>query len=136
MELNEAIAVELKRSEGEVGRTTQAGDHDGAQAQNNQPAPRYPLQFAVDWCEDLVVRKPTVKDTVKAVIAKNYAANNITQAKLRQDPIDRKLALERVTRRNKKAQKRTIKKFLVRMDSRPSGLDPTSDNEETHIENH
>ncbi len=119
MELNEAIAVELLRRDGEVERTAQADNQDGSQAQNNQSALRYPLRFAVDvaliernyLAKDLGVRKPTVMDKLKADIVKNYATNNIAQATLRQDQLDRKLALERVKRCNKKALKRAIKEY-------------------------
>ena len=77
------------------------------------------------------MRKPTVMDKLKAAVANNYAANNLAQAKLRQDQLDRKLELGRVKRRKKKARKRAIKEYRVRMDSRPRGFDPNSDNEET-----
>ncbi len=76
------------------------------------------------------MRKPTVKEKLKAAIANNYAVDNLAKAKLRQDQLDRKLALECVKGRNKKARKRAIKENRVRMDSRPRGFDPNSDNEE------
>ena len=45
--------------------------------------------------DDLGVRKLRVKDMLKAAIANNYAVNNLAQAKLRQDQLDRKLSLDR-----------------------------------------
>ncbi len=135
MELNEAIAVELLRREGEVTRTAQTDDQDSAQAQGNPTTPKYPAQFAARiekecLAEDLGVRKPTVKDKLKASVARNYADNNIAETKKTQDQFDGKLALERVKRRSNKQRKRLIKEYRVRMDSRRRGFDPNSDNEE------
>ena len=80
--------------------------------------------------EDLGLRKPTVKEKLKAAIVRNYAGNNIAQVKKIQDQLDHKLALERVERRSKKQRKRLIREYRVRIDSRPRGFDPNSDNEE------
>ncbi len=132
MELNEAIAVELLRREGEVTRTAQADD--------SPTIPKYSAQFLVgvarmeNECraEDLGVRKPTVKEKLKAVIVRNYVGNNIAQVKKIRDQLDRKLALERVKRRSNKQRKRLIREYRVRIDSRPRCFGTNSDNEE-HI---
>ena len=50
MELNEAIAVELLRREGEVTRTAQADDQDSAQVQVNPTTHKYPAQFCSGCC--------------------------------------------------------------------------------------
>ncbi len=130
LKLNESIAVELLRRKGELEQTARPDGQDSAQAKDNPHAPKYLLQLAVDVERverdclgmDLGVRKPTVKDRLKAAIANNYAVNNLAHAKLRQDQMDLKLALERVKR---------IKEYRLRMDSRPRDFDPNSDNEES-----
>jgi len=91
-ELNKA------RREHEVHNSAQAVNSSGAQAQNCQ----YPLQFAADVrriekeleADDQGIRKPTVKDKLKAAITNAYASNDIAGAKRVQDQLDRKLALE------------------------------------------
>ncbi len=98
---------------------------------------RYPLKFAADVklserelrAEDAEVRKPTVEDKLKAAITTAYAKHNVEEAKRRQDQLDRKLALERIKRREKKLRKQAIKMFHTRMDARPKGLDPNCDND-------
>ncbi len=76
------------------------------------------------------VRKPTVEDKLKAALTNAYESGNLDQAKRAQEQLDRKLALERVKRRAKKARKRIIKQSCVQMGTRPRGFDPSSDNEE------
>lgn len=132
-ELNKAIEAELSRREHEVHNSAQAVNSSSAQAQSCQ----YPLQFAVDVrrieqeleADDQGVRKPTVKDKLKAAITNAYESNDIAGAKRIQDQLDRKLALERIKRREKKLRKQNIKMCRARMDARPKGFDPNSDNE-------
>ncbi len=71
--------------------------------------------------EDFGLRKPTVKDKLKAAITNNYAGHNIAQAKLRQEQLVCKLVHDRLKCRNKKQRKRAIKEYRLRMDSRPLG---------------
>ncbi len=76
------------------------------------------------------MRKPAVKHKLKAAIVSNYVVKNITQAKKIQDQLECKLALERLTHRNKKQCKPPIREYRVYMASRPCGFDPNSDSEE------
>ena len=138
MVLNKAIAAEPLRREDEAVRSAQADNRANAQAQSNLNAPKYPAQFAVDimiinrkcLVEDLDVRKLTVKEKLKAAVNNAYQYNNLALAKRAQEQLDRKLALERVKRRAKKAPKRIIKQSRAQMDTRTRGFDPSSNNEE------
>ena len=128
-ELNKAIASELLRREDEVTQTARADEIESAQAQSQ---PLYPAQFAVDvkrierelLAEELGVSKPTVKDKLKAAITNAYESNDLDKAKRITDQLERKVALELVKRRAKKARKRMIKQYRNRLDQTP---DPNSD---------
>ncbi len=138
MALNNAIVAELLRREDEAIHSAQADNRANAQAQSNPNAPKYPAQFVVEimrinkecLAEDLDVRKPTVKDKLKAAVTNAYQSNNLAQAKCAQDQLDRKSGLERVKRRAKEARKRLIKQYRAQIDTRPRGFDPSSDNRE------
>ena len=75
------------------------------------------------------VNKPTVKDTLKAAIAKAHEENDVPLASLTQGQLGDKLALEHVKRRKKKARKRAIRQYRDSLDSNPKGIDPNSDQE-------
>ena len=140
-DLNEAIAAELRRREDEVVHPARADDDAGAQAHCDSQVPKYPLQFAADVARiereclagDLGVRKPTVKDKLKAAITNAYESNDIAEAKRKQEQLDRKLALECIRRRAKKARKRHVKRCRDAMNARPQGFDPNSDNDEADV---
>ena len=128
--LNAAIEAELLRRE----RLVEPVEQESAQAHVEV---RYPLQYAVDnqrierdmLADDLNIKKPTVKDKLKAAITSAYASNDLDAAKRAQDRLEEKLALERIKRRAKKSRKQMIKQLRQQMDrnSRPS--DPNSDND-------
>ncbi len=69
--------------------------------------------------EDLGVRKPTVKDKLKAAATNAYQSNDVAKAKKIQDQLDRKLALESIKRRAKKAPKCILKQCGERIDTQP-----------------
>ncbi len=78
--------------------------------------------------EDIGMRKPTVKDKVKAAITKAYNRGDLEEAKGRQDQLDRKFALERAKCRERKAWKRRLQHCRMRMDTGPRGFYPNSEN--------
>ncbi len=65
------------------------------------PVVRYPLQYAVDIARierdslavDLSVKKPTVKDKLKAAATNAYPSNDFAKAKRIQNQLERKLEL-------------------------------------------
>ena len=109
--LNKAIASESLRSENEVTQTARADEIESAQAQSE---PLYPAQLAVDvklieselLAEELRVSKPNLKDKLKAARTNAHESNDLNKTKRITDQLERKLALERVKRRAKKACKR------------------------------
>ena len=131
--LNAAIEKELRR-ENEVEEPLADTGNSSAQATE---VPRFPLQYAIDnkrieremQAEDSGVKKPTVKDKLKAAITSAYETNNLEKAKRCQDQLEEKLAFERIKRPAKRSRKRMIKQLRQQMDynSRPS--DPNSDND-------
>ncbi len=129
--LNKAIADELSRREKEMSIAAQADAGVSAQAH------KYQLQFTRDVerverecpAEDISVQKPTVKYKMKAAITNAYNRGDLEEAKRRKDQLDRKFALERAKRRERKARKRRMQHCRVEMDTRPQVFEPNSDNE-------
>ncbi len=129
--LNKAIADVLSWREKEL--STAAQTDAGASAQ----ARKYLVQYARNvermereyLAEDIGVRKPMVKNKVKAAITKAYNRGDLEKAKRRHDQLDRKFALERTKHREKKARKRRMQRCRERMDTHPRGFDSNSDNE-------
>ena len=132
--LNAAIEEELRRRENGFEYPVADTGNNGAQVNE---VPSFPLQYAIDnklieremQAEYLGVKKPTVKDKLKAAITPAYETNNLEKEKRFQDQLEEKLAHERIERRPKKLGKRMIKQLRQQLNynSRPS--DPNSDND-------
>ena len=111
--MNDANAKELRRRERKTLPTAQAVTTSSAQVQSVQD----PSKFADDLkriecemnAEDLEVRKPTVKDKLRAAATNTYQCADIAEAKRFKDQMDRRLALECIKRRARKASKRMLK---------------------------
>ncbi len=143
MNLNDAVADELSRREEIVQHDARMKNDNSAQARNSQGAqghgvvspPVFPLQYAADnarierECQtgELDVQKPMVKDELKEAINNAYNRSDFEEAKCRQDQLEKKLALERIKHQEKKTLKRNLKQCRARMDARPRGFDPNSD---------
>ena len=133
-QLNDAIAEELARRESEPDPTARADLEKSAQA----PVLQYPAQFAMDVkrierelaAEEHGVRKATVNEKLRAAVTVAYQSNELAKEKRIQDQLDRKMAHKRVKRRAMKAHKLLLKQCRVRMDSRPQGFDPNSDDDQ------
>ena len=74
-----------------------------------------------------------MKDNLKASITNAYNCGDMEEAKRRQNQLEKKLALERIKRRERKARKRMLKQCRAQMDIRPRGFDPDSVSEETGV---
>ncbi len=147
MNWNYAVADELSRREEILRHDARIKNDNSAQTRNSQGAqahgffspPVFPLQYAADnarierecLAEELGVQKPTVKDKLKAGITNNYNRGDFEEAKRRQDQLERKLALQRIKRREKKTRKRNRKQWRARMDAHPRWFDPNSDDKHT-----
>ncbi len=152
--LNEAIEMELYiRNRTTVllqdGSRAQAQIASGAQAQvmqtvpvsqrgsgnpvSGKDAPMYPEKYAVDnqriqrklEADELGIKKPTLKDMIKAEITNAYAVNDLARARREQDYLEAINARERAKRATKKRRKSSIAKLRYRMNS----SDPNSDAE-------
>ncbi len=112
-DINIAIDIELSRRERSFFHSAQSATTTSAQAQNTY----YPLQFSADVsriereliAEYLGVHKPTFKDNLKAALVNAYETHDVAETKRRYDQIERKLALQLVRRRAKKARERRIR---------------------------
>ncbi len=77
-------------------------------------AHKYLVRFARDvdriedecLAEDIGIRKPMVKDKVEAAITNAYNRSDLKGAKRRQDQLEKKFAIERAKRSERKARKR------------------------------
>ena len=112
-DVNQAIEQDLCTREADFREEQYA--EKGAPAQSSPPL--HPLQYAIDCkriakqCldEDMGGSKPTVKDKLKAAIAKAREENDVPLASRIQGQLEDTLALECVKRRKKKARKRAIR---------------------------
>ncbi len=84
-QLNDAIAEELARREGEAGPPARANLEKSVQP----PVLQYPVQFATDvkrierkWAaEEHVVRRPTFNEKLRAAVTVAYQSNELAKAK-------------------------------------------------------
>ena len=133
-QLNDAIAKELVRRESKPDPPARANLEKSAQA----PVLKYPVQYAKDVkrierelaAEEHGGRKPMVNEKLRTAVTVAYQSNELAKAKRIQDQLDWKMAHERVKRRAKKARKLLLQHCHARMDARPRGFDPNSDDDQ------
>ncbi len=70
------------------------------------------------------LRKSAGKGKLKVSATRAYRRNNLVHVKCSQDQEDRKSSLEREKRRQKQLHRRSIKRSMVHLDSRPRGSTP------------
>ena len=72
---------------------------------------------------------PTMKDKLKAAIAKAQEESDVPLASRIQIQLENKLTLERVKRRKKQERKPAIRQYPDSLDDSPKRMDPNSDQE-------